>query len=93
MKGIRLAVKVVLIAFTLLIVLYFRRNGMSVESASAFIDWDVLQMLPVAGWQIAAYRLILLGPTTLNVICSCLYAATVVLAVAAVWHMRCDGGS
>ena len=92
MKGIRLAVKVFLIAFTLLIVLYFRRNGMSVESASAFIDWDVLQMLPVAGWQIAAYRLILLGPTTLNVICSCLYAATVVLAVAAVWHMRCDGG-
>ena len=40
MKGIRLAVKVFLIAFTLLIVLYFRRNGMSVESASAFIDWE-----------------------------------------------------
>lgn len=92
MKGIRLGIKVFLIAFTLLIVLYFRRNGMSVESASEFIDWNVLQMLPVAGWQIAAFRLIMLGPTTLNVICSCLYAVTVILAVAAVSRMRCDGG-
>ena len=92
MKGIRIAIKVILIGFTLLIVLYFRKNGMSVESASAFIDWEVLQMIPVIGWQIAVYRLILLGPTLLNVICSCLYAVTVILAVTAVWRMRCDGG-
>ena len=92
MKGIRIAIKVILIGFTLLIVLYFRKNGMSVESASAFIDWEVLQMIPVIGWQIAVYRLILLGPTLLNVICSCLYAVTVILAVAAVWRMRCNGG-
>lgn len=92
MKGIRFAIKVFLVGFTLLIVLYFRKNGMSVESASSFIDWEVLQMIPVMGWQIAVYRLILLGPTALNVICSCLYAATVIVAVAAVWRMRCDGG-
>ena len=92
MKGIRLGIKVLLIVFTLLFVLYFRRNGLSVESASAFVDWNVLQMIPVAGWQIAVYRLILLGPTTLNIVCSCLYAATVVLSVAAAWHMHCDGG-
>ena len=92
MKGIRIAIKVFLIGFTLLIVLYFRKNGMSVESAFAFIDWEVLQMIPVMGWQIAMYRLILLGPTLLNVICSCLYTATVILAVAAVRRMRCDGG-
>ena len=92
MKGLRLGIKIFLIAFTLLVVLYFRRNGMSVESASAFVDWDVLQMLPVIGWQIAAYRLILLGPTTLNVLCSCLYFAAVILAVAAVTRMQCDGG-
>ncbi len=92
MKGICIAIKVFLIGFTLLIVLYFRKNGMSVESAFAFIDWEVLQMIPVMGWQIAMYRLILLGPTLLNVICSCLYTATVILAVAAVRRMRCDGG-
>lgn len=92
MQGVRFAIKVFLIGFTLLVVLYFKRNGLSVESASNFIDWPVLQMLPVIGWQIAVYRLILLGPTTLNVICSCLYMITMLVSVAGVWRMRCDGG-
>ena len=43
-----------------------------------------LQMIPVIGWQIAAYRLILLGPTVLNVICTVLY-----LGVVAVSCRRC----
>ena len=80
MKGIRTFIKVFLIGFTLLVVLYFRKNGMTVGAASAFVDWNVLQMIPVIGWQIAAYRLILLGPTLLNVICSCLYAASVIVS-------------
>ncbi|HJD34366.1 MAG TPA: putative ABC exporter domain-containing protein [Candidatus Mediterraneibacter tabaqchaliae] len=92
MKGIRTFIKVFLIGFTLLVVLYFRKNGMTVGSASEFVDWDVLQMIPVIGWQIAAYRLILLGPTLLNVICSCLYAASVIVSVAAVSRMQCNGG-
>ena len=61
MGGIRMGIKVFLILFTAAIVLYFKKNGLSVESASAFIDWPVLQMIPVLGWQIAVYRLILLG--------------------------------
>ena len=92
MKGIRTFIKVFLIGFTLLVVLYFRKNGMTVGSASAFVDWEVLQLIPVIGWQIAAYRLILLGPTMLNVICSCLYAASVIVSVAAVSRMQCSGG-
>ena len=92
MKGIRTFIKVFLIGFTLLVVLYFRKNGMTVGAASAFVDWNVLQMIPVIGWQIAAYRLILLGPTLLNVICSCLYAASVIVSVAAVSRMQCSGG-
>lgn len=63
--------KVFLIAFTLMIVLYFKEKGLSVESALSFINWPVLQMIPVVGWQIAVYRLVLLGPTTLNVILYC----------------------
>ena len=92
MKGIRFAIKAFLIGFTLLIVLYFRKNGMSVESASAFIDWKVLQMIPVIGWQIAVYRLILLGPTVLNIVCSILYLAVVAVSVIAAVRMKCDGG-
>lgn len=92
MKGIRTFIKVFFAAFTLLIILYFRRNGFSVESASAFIDWPVLQMIPVIGWQIAVYRLILLGPTALNVFCSVLYIVMAFSSIAAACRMKCDGG-
>ena len=92
MSGIRWFIKIFLAAFTLLIVLYFRRNGMSVESVFAFIDWKVLQIIPVIGWQISAYRLILLGPDTLNVICAALYVIFVVVAATASLRMRCGGG-
>lgn len=92
MKGIRLGIKLFLIAFTVLIILYFRRNGLSVESAAAFIDWPVLQLIPVLGWQIAVYRLILLGPTALNMICSVLYLISVAAFVTIAWRMDCDGG-
>ena len=52
-KGICFGMKVFLIAFTLMIVLYFKEKGLSVESALSFINWPVLQMIPVVGWQIA----------------------------------------
>ena len=47
MNGIRWFIKVFLVAFTLLIVLYFRKNGMTVESVFSFIDWKGLQVIPV----------------------------------------------
>ncbi len=92
MKAFRLLIKVLLGAFTLAIVLYFRREGLSVETAFAFTDWKVLQIFPVVGWNIAVYRLILLGPDTLNVVCSVLYLCTVVLAIFSAVRMDCTGG-
>ena len=92
MSGIRTGIKVFLILFTAAIVLYFRKNGLSVESASAFIDWPVLQMIPLIGWQVAAYRLILLGPTALNLTCTALYLVTAAVFMALVLRMKCDGG-
>lgn len=92
MSGIRIGIKVFLAAFTLAVVLYFRKNGLSVESAAAFIDWPVLQMIPVVGWQVAAYRLILLGPTILNMICTALHVISASIFIIAVTRMRCDGG-
>ena len=38
-KGICFGMKVFLIAFTLMIVLYFKEKGLSVESALSFINW------------------------------------------------------
>lgn len=85
-------IKVFLIGIAVFIVFYFKKYGVSVETASAFIDWPGLQMIPVAGWNISVYRLILLGPDTLNVICTVLYLSTVAFALLAAWRMKCDGG-
>ena len=91
-KAVGVLIKVLMAAFTLAIVLYFRINGLSLESAWALLDMPWLQMIPVIGWQIAAYRLILLGPTVLNVICTVLYLGVVAFSAAAALRMKCDGG-
>lgn len=92
MKGIRTGIKVFLIVCALAVVLYFRKNGLTPESAWTLLDMRGLLMIPVFGWQIAVYRLILLGPTTLNVICSILYLIMVAFSVTAAVRMKCDGG-
>ncbi len=85
-------IKGFLIVITLSIVLYFWKEGISLVSAAAFFDWPVLQMLPFVGWNIAFYRLILLGPTTLNLIGSVLYLLSVLGMFLLVRRMPCDGG-
>ena len=91
MKGLCLGIKIFLGAMTLFLVLYFRREGFTLETVSGFFDWPGLQMIPVVGWNIAAYRLILTGPTTLNLVCTVLYVCTVAAAFAVARHMRCEG--
>lgn len=48
-------------------------------------------MIPVVGWNISVYRLILLGPDVLNVICTVLYLLAVAVMIAAAVRMKCDG--
>lgn len=91
-KGLGMGIKVFLVGVTVFIVLYFKKYGLSIETASAFIDWPGLQMIPVVGWNIAVYRLILMGPELLNLICSVLYLLTVIAMFMAAWRMKCDGG-
>lgn len=92
MKVLGWIIKGVLAAISLVIILYFRREGITLESATAFFDWPVLQMIPLVGWNIALYRLILLGPSLLNVVCSVLYLSSVLLMSVAAIRMKCDGG-
>lgn len=91
MKILCAGIKIFLAAMTLFFILYFRRKGFSLETVSAFFDWPVLQMIPVVGWNIAVYRLILSGATRLNVICSVLYLCTVAGMFLVARCMRCEG--
>lgn len=86
------AIKVFLIGVTVFIILYFKKYGITLESASSFIDWPGLQMIPFVGWNIAAYRLVLLGPELLNIICTILYLITVAGMFLAAWRTKTDGG-
>ena len=49
-----------------LIVLYFWKKGVSFAAVSAFFDWPILRMIPIIGWEISAFHLILLSPDLLN---------------------------
>lgn len=91
-RAVCIGIRVFLVAFTLLIVFYLKLYGLSVETVVSFAAWPGLQMIPVIGWQVAAYRMILLGPDTLNIICGCLYLITVILATIGAYKMRCNGG-
>lgn len=51
----------------------------------------LLQLVPVIGWNIAFIRLLLVGPTALNIACSVLYLAAVVVFPVIVWRMKCTG--
>lgn len=91
-KRLSWGIRGLLAVMTLVIFFYFRKEGISLASASAFFEWPVLQMLPFAGWNIAFYRLILLGPTVLNVIGSGLYLLSVLGMFLLAYRMKCDGG-
>lgn len=72
-------------------VFYFRHYGISPDTIIHFADYPVIQMIPVVGWNIAIYRLVVLGPTTLNVVCSLLFLGVVGITFLAAWKMKCTG--
>lgn len=72
-------------------VFYFRKNGMSPETLIQFVDYPVIQMIPLLGWNIAVYRMVFLGATTLNVVCSILYFLAVGGMLFIAYKMKCTG--
>ncbi|MGC4018071.1 MAG: putative ABC exporter domain-containing protein [Muricomes sp.] len=92
MKWVGRVIKAFLVGIALFIVFYFRKYGLSIDSAFAFIDWPGLQMIPIVGWNIAVYHLILLGPTYLNVVCTLLYLLSVAVIFVLAYRMECEGG-
>lgn len=81
----------ILICFALIAIGVGFKYGLSLNSAIYFLKCDAIQMVPVVGWYIAVMRLIFLGPTTLNVICSCLYLICVLASLLLAINMKCTG--
>lgn len=72
-------------------IFYFWKNGLSLRTVHALLDMPALLMIPGAGWNIAALRLVLLGPDLWNLIGIALYLLTVVAAVVLAVRMKCTG--
>lgn len=71
---------------------YVKKYGFTVESMSKILDAPVLQMIPLIGWNIAVYRLVLLGPDMVNSICTLLNVLFTAVFVFVAWKMPCEGG-
>lgn len=70
--------------------LFYSENA-SFNIVSLFLNHPFLQMVPLAGWNIAFIRLLLLGPTALNVACTVLYCITAFVLGVLAWKMKCTG--
>lgn len=56
-----------------------------------FLTHPVIQCVPIIGWNIAFLRLIILGPTTVNVVCTILYCLSAAVLVTLAFKMKCQG--
>lgn len=71
---------------------YFRKNGLSLESVQQVLFHPYLQMIPLIGWTLSLYHLIILGPAAVNVVCSILCIAVTLVLLYLAWKMPCEGG-
>lgn len=64
----------------------------SVKVITLFLNHPVVQCVPFIGWNIAFIRLLLLGPTVVNVVCTILYCISAVILFCIARRMKCTGG-
>lgn len=72
--------------------LYKLMNGQ--PSFSLICDYfamPVIQLVPIVGWNVAATRLVFLGPDMFNLIGTALYVISVIGMFAFAWKMKCTG--
>lgn len=69
--------------------LYFR--GFEFGIINEYLTMPIVQAIPVIGWAIAFIHLLLVGPTTVNIICTICYVVTVVVLFICACKMKCTG--
>lgn len=61
------------------------------EVVPLFLSHPIIQCVPIIGWNIAFIRLLILGPTLLNMICTGLYCLTTLVLFILAYKMKCTG--
>lgn len=78
-------------AFVVIGIIMYVTEGASIESVLNYLHGDLIQMVPIIGWNIAFLHLLFMGPTTLNIICSVLYLIAAIVFTILAWRMKCTG--
>lgn len=86
------------ICYTLMAVFVLVAVAMLVEAktpgfgtVSEYLSLPVIQLVPVVGWNIAMIRLILVGPTVLNMVCTALFVLTTLVLSVLACRASCVG--
>ncbi len=69
--------------------LYYR--GFEFSVIHEYLTLPVVQAVPFVGWAIAFIHLLLVGPTTVNIICTVCYIVTTAVLFFYAWRMECTG--
>lgn len=81
-----------LVAMFVAVGIYFYiTQGLSLASVLNFLNSDLVQMVPVAGWYIAVLHLIFTGPTAVNLAGTAAYFIFLAAVLWAAFRMRCTG--
>lgn len=83
---------VIIGVFFVLAFVEYQLNGLTLESAMAFLHSNQIQVVPVIGWYIGVFHLFLCGPTLCNVITSALFVVFTIVVFIVAWKMPCEGG-
>lgn len=67
------------------------REGFTAASILGYLHSPYIQLIPIAGWNIAVIHLIFMGPTMVNVIGSVLLAIATLLLFLVAKNMKCTG--
>lgn len=82
-----------LVGILVLIGLYtYIKQGLNGGSVQSFLHSDLVQMVPLVGWYIAAIHLIFMGPTAVNLAGTALYLLVLTVVAVSAVRMRCTGG-
>lgn len=77
--------------FVIIGIVMYIREGAAFQVVVNYLHSDIIQMVPVIGWYIAFLHLLFMGPTAVNIICSCLFFASVVICLIMAVKMKCSG--
>ncbi|MBS6195987.1 MAG: putative ABC exporter domain-containing protein [Clostridiales bacterium] len=81
----------IIIGFVLVGAVILMKEGMKWSALMEFFDGAWISMIPLIGWSLGAMRLIILGPDTINIVCTVLYLLSVVVLTGLAWKMKCTG--